>query len=181
MMRRIAACLASILLAVIAAGCGSTPTFSTEPVVGPASSTSAVSIPVDRLPPAIQCMVDGGMIVDHAVEAYPGASPGYELKMGSLSLERAQALMTECKAKFPSPVLSDADIRVIYDRWVKERECLVGLGYRPMEPPTFEKFVADWRGTGPWDPLAGVDTNSWTDADYQTAKKSCTLEMFDRG
>lgn len=69
---------------------------------------------------------------------------------------------------------------MIYDRWVKERECLVDLGYHPTEPPTLETFISDWK-TGPWDPLTGVDTGAWTDADYQAAKQACTLEFYGRG
>ena len=64
---------------------------------------------------------------------------------------------------------------------MQERECLVGLGYHPVEPSTFEKFLADWRtNQPPWMPIDGIDTGVWTDADYQTAKKTCTLEFFSR-
>lgn len=90
------------------------------------------------------------------------------------------AIMVECSEKYPQPEKTDAEVRVIYDRWVKERECLVGLGYDPVEPPTFEKFMADWRSTGPWMPIDGIDTNAWSGADYEAAKKACTLEFFSR-
>lgn len=93
------------------------------------------------------------------------------------------AIFTECMDKYPTPdkPKTDAEVRVIFDRWVKERECLVGLGYQPVEPPTFEKFLADWNSTGPWMPIDGIDTNAWSGADYEAAKKACVLEFFSRG
>jgi hypothetical protein len=94
--------------------------------------------------------------------------------------EEGFAIIVACREKYsPYHEKTTGELRVIYDRWVAERDCLTELGYRPAEPPSFEKFVSDWR-TGPWNPLDGVDTSSWTDAQYRAAKERCTLEFFSR-
>jgi hypothetical protein len=89
--------------------------------------------------------------------------------------------MTKCNALRPSdPPLSEGEIREIYDRWVGEYHCLIGLGYQPDPPPSVEKFVADWNGLGPWMPTDGIDTGHWTKAQYDEAKAKCTLESYTR-
>jgi len=117
------------------------------------------------LPPDIQCYVDHGYTLVKVSEPWPGSErPGYQL---TTDLPRAQteAVRAACEKLAPPDVpKTEAELRTIYDRWVAERECLVQLGYQPAPPSSFEKFVSDWRSTGPWMPIDGVDTGAWTDA-----------------
>lgn len=168
-----------IAVVVTTFGCGQTP--ATHPPASPGTG-AGVPIPIGQLPADTQCMVDHGwQLVEMLPPEVPGDPPGYKLE-SDLPSDQMAAIIEECQKLAPSaPVMTDRELRAIYDRWVKERECLVGLGYHPTEPPTFEKFAADWRTTGPWGPLDGVDTGAWTDAAYQAAKEACTLEMFHRG
>lgn len=138
-------------------------------------------MPSNELDPVTRCAVDHGFrVVSVKPPAFEGGRQSYVLE-SDYSAQQGMAILHDCRELAPGQPKSDADLRTIYDRWVGERDCLVGLGYRPEEPPSFEKFVADWRSPqGPWDPLAAVDTASWTDADYAEAKRLCTLEMFDR-
>lgn len=146
----------------------------------PLSPSAGVSIPVEQLPPNIRCLVEhGARIIEVQPPLRPGAPPRYVLSL-DLPLDEARKISEECnKLRSPSPPLSEAEIRETYERWVTEYECLVELGYRPDPPPSVEKFIADWQ-TGPWDPLQGIDTGDWTDAQYQEAKDRCGLEFFSR-
>ena len=63
------------------------------------------------------------------------------------------------------------EIRVIYDRWVLERRCLMDFGYTPTAPPSFAEFLATWT-TGPWLPVEGIGVPSLA------AEASCGLEML---
>ena len=170
------ACLA---VAALAYGCGQP--LGTSAVPSSPAATNAVPIPVGQLPPDTQCMIDHGWkLIEVRPPEVPGDPPSYKLE-SDLPPGQQQAIIDECqKLASPPPEKTDQELRTIYDRWVTERECLVGLGYHPTEPPTFEKFAADWRSSGPWMPIDGVDTGSWTDAAYQAAKGACTLEMFHR-
>ena len=143
--------------------------------------SSGVSIPAGELPPDIQCYVDHGYTLVKIMDpSYEGDRPGYQLTT-DLPADQTVAIRDECEKLAPPNVpKTDAELRVIYDRWVDERDCLIELGYQPAPPPSFEKFVADWRSTGPWMPIDGVDTNSWTDAAYREAKDRCDLEFFSR-
>lgn len=125
-------------------------------------------------------MDHGFRVVSVKPPAFEGEKPSYVLE-SDYSANDGMAILAECRKLAPYQAKTDAELRVIYERWVGERTCLIGLGYRPDEPPSFEKFVGDWRTPhGPWDPLTGVDTGSWSDAEYAQAKKQCILEMFDR-
>lgn len=168
-------------LVLLATGACSPAAGQTPKAGGPSASLGA-AIPTGQLPPLTQCLVDRGFWIER-VEA-PQASwdtPTYVLG-SDLPADQAMAVTDECRRSIPpKPPKTDAEIRVIYDRWVKERTCLIGLGYQPAEPPSFEQFLSDWRSPkGPWMPIDGVDTGSWTAADYDQAKSECTLEMFDR-
>jgi hypothetical protein len=112
---------------------------------------------------------------------FEGDSRGYRLT-SDLPRAQARSIEEECQKLAPPDVpKTEAELRVVYDRWIAERECLIGLGYTPASPPSFEKFVSDWRSpTGPWTPIDGVDTQSWSSREYEEAKKRCTLEMYDR-
>ncbi len=172
---------ALFVLGLLAAGACS-PAASDAPATGSPSASTGVAIPTGQLPLLIQCLVDRGFRVT-AVEP-PQAewdTPSYRLE-SDLPNDQANAVTDECRRLVPrKPPKTDADIRVIYDRWVLEYECLLQLGYQPKEPPSFETFLSDWRSPkGPWDPITGVDTGSWTGAEYEQAKGKCTLEMFDR-
>lgn len=151
-----------------------------------ASPASGISIPADQMTPYDRCMLDKGF---RPVRTRPpdadGSAPNHviewEADTSALSPAEAMAGMAACRDRFaPYQEKTEKEIREIYTRWVAERTCLVELGYQPAEPPSVEKFVADWK-TGPWDPITGLDTRSWTDAQYREAKERCTLEMFDRG
>lgn len=141
-------------------------------------------MPEGGLRPDAQCLVDHGFTLAGIQEPQiSGDQPGYrfEIDLTKMDLAEAEAIQAECAKLAPPPVQpTEAEIRVIFERWLKERECLVGLGYDPVPPPSFEKFAADYRGTttGPWMPIDGVDTNSWTGAELRAAKEACTLEMI---
>lgn len=157
------------------------PAPSLTPQASAPAPSAGISIPTGQLPPDIQCLVDHGVrLVEVKPPQFEGDAPSYVLE-SDLPPKESRAISVECdKLAPPGREKTDEELRVIYDRWVEERGCLIELGYRPDEPPSFETFVSDWRTTGPWMPIDGVDTNSWTDADYAEAKRRCTLEMFDR-
>lgn len=165
---------------LVVGACAPTP----SPTQQASSSTPSdgISVPTGQLDPVTQCAVDHGFrVVKVKSPQFQGGTPSYVLE-SDYSTEEGMAILTECRKLAPYQAKTDEELRVIYDRWVGERECLIELGYRPDQPPSFEKFVADWRTPhGPWDPLTGVDTRSWTDTEYAEAKKRCILEMFDRG
>ncbi len=146
----------------------------------PNSLAPQISLPADRMPRDIQCLVDHGVrLIEVKPAELDGDPPSYRLE-SDLPADELRAVSEECNKLAPvTPERTVQELRVIYDRWIDERQCLVGLGHQPAEPPSFEKFVADWK-TGPWDPIEGVDVSSWTDAEYAEAKNRCTLEMFDR-
>lgn len=163
---------------LVAGAC--TSVSSQNPETSSPSPSGGIAVPTGQLPPDVQCLVDHGFSVEVEPPQFEGDTPGYVLQ-SDLPAEEARAISMECsKLRPPRRQLTDAELRVIYDRWVDERDCLIELGYRPVEPPSFETFVADWRSTGPWMPIDGVDTNAWSGADYAEAKERCILEMFDR-
>ena len=173
-------------LAITATACAAVAVPSATVVPASAEAPSAAPstgllIPTGDVPAWVQCALDGGLrLVSVVPPQIAGDPPEYRFEWdhGGEGL----AIFTECTDKYPTPdkPKTDAEVRVIFDRWVKERECLVGLGYHPVEPPTFEKFLADWNSTGPWMPIDGIDTNAWSGADYEAAKKACMLEFFSR-
>ena len=140
-----------------------------------------LAIPTGQLPPRVKCMVDRGFRITQVRP--PQADwdlPEYVFEF-DLPLAQATEVIDECRKLYPTAQKTDAELRVIYDRWIDERRCLVELGYQPAEPPSFEQFLSDWRSPrGPWMPIDSVDTGSWTGAEYEEAKAKCTLEMFDR-
>lgn len=87
--------------------------------------------------------------------------------------------MEKCTEFADDEELTDGEVRVVYDRWRGQAECVRGLGYEPDPAPPFSTFLADWRSGGPWDPLHGVDTRLWTAAQAQEAKDACVLEFID--
>jgi hypothetical protein len=125
-------------------------------------------------------MIDEGFRVSGVQPpSFEGDPPSYVFE-SDLPAAEGMTKLVACREKFaPYQEKTEAELRIVYDRWVDERDCLVGLGYQPAEPPSFEKFVSDWKA-GPWMPIDGVDTRSWTDAQYRDAKERCTLEMYDR-
>jgi hypothetical protein len=146
---------------------------------GTPSATSAVSIPTGHLTAYERCMLDAGWRIAAVHSVAPGEPQTYTWIAGS-SGQEAVSNSSKCQALLPSPrMLTSAEMRETYDRWVGERECLVGLGYQPDGPPSVESFVASW-STGPWMPIDGIDTDHWTDTQFNEAKEKCTLEFFDR-
>jgi hypothetical protein len=151
------------------------------PSQSPQGSGRGISIPTEQLTALDQCMFEHGFWITEVHEpSFEGDKPWYTWE-SDYSAEEGFAIVVECRDTFsPRREKTEAELRDIYDRWVAERDCLVELGYRPAEPPSFEKFVSDWRSVGPWMPNDGVDTEHWTDAEYREAKERCTLEMYDR-
>lgn len=82
------------------------------------------------------------------------------------------AAMNTCREKYESPPKTEAEIREIYDRWLLERACLIELGLRPRDPPSFREFLSDWE-TGPWTPIDGIAYDRITGR----VKDRCGLEM----
>ncbi len=72
--------------------------------------------------------------------------------------------MIECRETF-SPYKDKAvdDLRKIHDG---ERDRLIDLGYRPAEPPSFERFVSDWKAqTDPLPVCRGAPSISFPPSD----------------
>lgn len=156
-------------------GCG--------PAVGsgpppPATASSGAAIATDDLPAEVRCMVaHGATLVRILPPEFEGDKPGHVLE---IPVARGDAVREACnRFREPERELTVPRIRAIYDRWVHERNCLDSLGYRPVDPPSFETFLKTWK-TGPWDPLNGVNTNAWSEAEYRTAKERCVLSAFTR-
>lgn len=171
------ALLGFIGFCIVLAGCGPSASLSS-----PTALPTGLDIPLDSLPADVQCYVAHGFRVVGVLPQAPGEPPGYKLE-SNMSNEEAAAVSAECDKLEPdAPEKTDAEIRTIYERWIDERTCLVRLGYTPDDPPSFETFLDDYRHgpSGPWMPIDGVDTGAWTDAEYQSAKAECTLEMFAR-
>lgn len=169
---------AALLLLLVGACSGGLPAGSP---ISTSSLGPGISIPTEELPPDTRCLIDHGFVLVAVLPPeIPGDAPGYKLASDLPPAERVR-IIKECRKLAPEPEQPTVDeLRVIYDRWVAERECLKRLGYQPVEPSSFEKFVSDYRA-GPWMPIDGVDTSNWTDAEYRRAKEECTLEMFTRG
>jgi hypothetical protein len=149
-------------------------------VVASASPSGDIQIPISQLNPEQQCYVAHGFkLVKIMPSGVEGEPPGDKF-VADLTPEEFDAVTKLCAVYHTeAPPPTEAQIRATYDRWVRERDCLVGLGYQPTEPPTVERFLVTW-GTGPWAPIDGIDTNAWTDSEYQRVKQSCGLEMFNR-
>lgn len=164
------------VVAALVAACGP-PSITSPP---PQNSGGAITVPTEQLTATEQCLVENGFRITEVHEpSFEGDKPWYTWE-SDLPPEQGMAVMTECRDTYsPYQEKTTAELRETYDRWIAERECLIELGYRPVEPPSFEKFASDWR-TGPWMPIDGVNTQLWTDAEYRQAKEQCTLEMYDR-
>lgn len=179
------ALVTSALVVAAMAACTSRPDPSSGSPAAPGAGVSAspsgdIQIPTSQLNPEQQCYVAHGFkLVKITPSGVEGEGPGYKF-IADMTPGELDVAMKEC-AKFHSeaPPETEAQIRATYDRWVHERDCLVGLGYQPPEPPTFERFLATW-ATGPWSPIDGIDTNAWDDSEYQRVKQACGLEMFNR-
>jgi hypothetical protein len=135
-----------------------------------------VVLPESTYPPDIQCLVEQGWTI---VES--GGDGAHALRApGAVSAEEREGIQRECGSLRPEPVeQTEAEVRQVYERWLAEADCLRGLGYSPDPAPPFEVFLADWRGSGPWFPIDGIDTGAWTFEQYEEAKESCVLEAFE--
>ena len=179
---RLLAGAAAVLLVCTAISCSPSRSGTpTTPGSGTASTPGAiwtpppVTIPTGGLDSFVQCMVNAGYkIIYYNAQASPLQ---YELSGPEMTSE-LQARVHQCEALKPSfSWPSDDEIRAIYNRWVGEYQCLIGLGYQPDPPPSVETFVASYR-TGPWDPTFGVAWDGWSQAQLSQAKAKCTLEML---
>jgi hypothetical protein len=176
--RALVLAMAGLVVSIGIMGCGA-PSGDLPP-----SGSSAVDVPASDLTAYDRCMLDSGFRIVKRAE--PGSS-GYQVSSvrgwetgPGMTPEQALQAGLECRQKYaPYVRKTEVEIREIYARWVAERECLIGLGYDIVEPPTVERFVADW-ATGPWMPIDGIDERTWSDADFKVAKDKCGLEMVDR-
>ena len=182
---RLLAGAAALLLLVTAGACGPSHGGTPSAPGGTPSAPGAVSIPTGNLSAHDQCMLNAGWKISAVESGYPGEPPLNVLSSDpNMDPQEAMAGAKKCESLLPPPVpLTEAEIRVIYDRWVGEYHCMVGLGYQPDPPPSVETFVASWDGgpehdKGPWMPIAGVDTDHWKQSQYDEAKAKCTLEFF---
>lgn len=167
------ACLVGVAAACAPSGPAPTPSPSQE---------SEVPIPTDdeELSAADRCMLDSGFRITAIHEGAAGQRQWYSWAFNGPPGESATRF-AECQKLAPSPVdKTVSELRQIFDRWVKERDCLVRLGYTPVPPPSFEEFVVRWRTTGPWMPVDGTDYATWTTAEYNAVKLQCALEAYER-
>ena len=188
---RLLAGAAAVLLVATAISCSSSgngtptaPCSGTPTSPGSIWTGHAVSIPTDQLDAYAQCMVNAGWQITAIRSTGPDEPPEYRFAApsvtGQASYQELQDRSTHCETLRPTPrELTDDEIRGIYNRWVGQYQCLVGLGYQPDPPPSVEKFIVDWKGDGPWNPLAGVDFGTWTQTQLNEAKAKCTLDVLD--
>lgn len=165
---RLLGCMAAVFLF----GCSSNDGSDTR-------APGEVALEESAHPPHIRCLLDEGF----EIVSSDGAG-GYELTVDAdaHSDDERNRIRQRCGALAPEPAeQTDEEIRATYERWVAEAECLRGLGYASDAPPPFEVFRSDWRGAGPWTPIDGVDTGSWSREEYEGAKATCTLESFSMG
>jgi hypothetical protein len=181
---RLLAGAVAVLLVATAISCGPSRSGSpTAPGSGTASPTMAlwtpppVVIPTGGLDSFVQCMVNAGYkITYYNAQASPLQ---YELSGPEMNPE-LHARVDQCEALQPSfSWPSDDEVRKIYHRWVDEYNCLVGLGYEPIPPPSVETFIGTYK-TGPWMPTDGVAWGGWSDEQLNAVKQKCTLEMAGR-
>lgn len=167
----------TFLVGVAAACAPSVPSAPPSP-----SQESAVPVPTDdtELSAADRCMLDSGFRITAIHEGTAGQRQWYSWAFNGPPGESATRF-AECQELAPSPVdKTVAELRQIFDRWVKERDCLARLGYTPVPPPSFEAFVVGWKTTGPWMPVDGTDYTTWTTAEYNAVKLQCKLEAYER-
>jgi hypothetical protein len=175
--------LAAAVVALTAAACSGDDATPSGQTTSSNSTAPGVDIPTSELTPFGQCIVDGGLtVVSVEPPQYPGDDPSYAFEAHGISDAEASAAIRACTEQFPAPELTDERIAATYDRWVKEYDCLRGLGYEPDAPPSVETFTADFRSSqGPWSPIDGVNTAAWSSEEYATAKSKCVLESYSRG
>jgi hypothetical protein len=181
--RRTFGATVAVLLAVALACCSKStgsPSPTPSSIGGPTShSTNPIAIPTGELDAFARCMIgQGWQLIEVSTPIAPGFPTQYGFSapsgVGPEILDRTR----QCESLKPAvPTLSPAQIREVYDRWVGQYRCLVGLGYHPNLPPSFETFAATW-ATGPWSPIDGVDVDNWTQAQYDQAKSTCILDVY---
>lgn len=137
----------------------------------PASDTSASqgSVPASDLKYSsmeewqgalVQCMHDVGWT--NVVEA----EANWGIEDNSLTMEQRGAFkesLADCESQVGvAPVdlpLTDDEIRLVYSHWIKQKECLEGLGYEISDPPSEDTFVAQAKAHkvgADWNPFAEV-------------------------
>jgi hypothetical protein len=166
--------LITTLAVATVAGCGVPE--SSMVAVGP-----GIEVPAEELRPVDKCMYDAGFRATEIHRGRSGSNGAYSWDVPTTFGWEAtgegatMAAMSACGNQFGSRgEKTIEEVREIYDRWVLERECLIGLGFQPASPPPFGDFVGQWR-TGPWMPVDGVPYTALGDA----AKEQCGLEMLD--
>ena len=73
--------------------------------------------------------------------------------------EEAEAACLEVVGPHPTRApRSEEELDQLYDLSVEKYDCLVQQGYRPAEPPTREKWLAEYSSGNAWDPF--IDPNT---------------------
>lgn len=138
------------VLRVVFAGCG-VPARSLL-TIGP-----GIEVPAEELRPVDRCMFDAGFRATEVHAGRAGSNSDYSWDVPTWYVWEAAgdgatpAAMVDCRNRFAQyKEKTVEEVREIYDRWVLERECLIGLGFQPASPPPFETFQGSWK-TGPLD------------------------------
>jgi hypothetical protein len=157
-----------------------------SPAAAPGSSLVAlgpgIAVPADELRPIDKCMLDAGFQVVAVHPSRSGSNGIYSWSTTTSYIWTAAAstataaARVDCRSRFAPPhEQTPAEVRAIYEHWVLEWQCLLGLGLHPIGPPSFEEFLATW-STGPWMPIDGLTP-------YELAGSGpidhCGLEMLD--
>ncbi len=142
-----------------------------------------VKVPASRVRPVDTCLHDAGFIATAFHEGtsrsnekygYSWETPTYftwETPADGFRASAAAAL--RCRSVFdPYQGLTDDEISATYERWTKERLCLMDLGFTVPQPPPLEEFKRTWT-TGPWTPGDAIRNPS------QAAHDACGLEMLE--
>lgn len=160
------------------------PSPASSPAAAMVAMGPGIEVPEDQLRPVDRCLVDAGFVATEMHGASTGTNERYgytwsvpmyftwTVPAGASAMKDATAAMSACRDRYaPYQAKTDAEIRVVYDRWVLERKCLIDLGYKPKEAPSFKDFLASWT-TGPWTPVDGIGTPSLE------AMDTCGLEVL---
>lgn len=160
----------------------STPSLAASPSVAMVVMGPGIEVADSDLRPVDRCIHDAGFVATEVHGASTGTNERYGYTwnvplyftwtMPGTGTSAQMTAMSACRDRYaPYQSKSDAEIRVVYDRWVLERRCLIDLGYKPREAPSFEVFLGSWT-TGPWTPVDGIGNPSLE------AMDTCGLEVL---
>ena len=163
-----------LLVGVLIAGCSVTETLEPKVELGP-----GVVVPTSWVTPVERCLLDRGFVATAVVEGDTGTNEKFDYSWstkrhfvwegpagtGPLAFACEHALGDD------QTTLTPDEIAEVYDRWVKERLCLVDLGITVPSPPTLDEFQRTWV-TGPWTPGDTIRIPS------RQVLDTCGLEML---